>query len=446
MNMVLICNLIFYFSPYIPMSLYDLRNRTPDWLKWCINGLGTILLMNVTCISLIGLFYYGYVRDGKFVILFDFIPTYLLVFYTLSGLISILSLYIAGQSCYDSLLLGFLIAYVNSFYWELPENIFWQLKRGYHPAIIFTVLGAFPYIWLNKKLGWEKSKKNYLLVLLGWATTTFGVLTMESNVYTTPTGALYFLFCRIVCLLILIKIFVVKDVVELNPKKWVIYLKWICVYLLRGDWKLGTEMAYWDYEINYARPGGWCLPTIRRYLCICLDRISTRFMVTGREIKVLELGPGPRSRLTELYDKGMFDLVAVDPLADEFKDRLGGREFLFQACGEYMDFPPETYHLSYASNVLDHSQDIEKCLDNMVRVTKVGGLILIQGNIREGERLNWMGLHKYSTWIEDGNLMYRTKDGGDTNLTDDSRLLLAGHRERLLEGNPWYSVIYRREK
>ena len=140
--------------------------------------------------------------------MFGFIPAYLALFYSISVVLCVYVLYKKGHSYYHSLLLGFLIAYVSSFYWELPENIFWQLKRGYHPAIIFVVLGVFPYIWLDKRLGWEKNRRNIFLVILGWMSTTIGVLTMESNVYTTPTGGVYFLFCRVVCLLVLIRIFI----------------------------------------------------------------------------------------------------------------------------------------------------------------------------------------------------------------------------------------------
>ena len=212
MNLVLICNLVFYISPYVVMILYDLRDKIPNKLKKFTGNAGIVFLVCGSIYSVVSLAYYGYTKNGNYVTVFNgFIPTYLLTFYILSVLVTVVACYITNRGWYESLHLGFLISYVASFYWEVPENIFWQIKRGYHPAILLAMLGAFPYIWLNKKIGWEKTRKNISLVLLGWSTTTLGVLTLESNVYTTPIGGLYFLFCRVVCLLVLIKIFILKD-------------------------------------------------------------------------------------------------------------------------------------------------------------------------------------------------------------------------------------------
>jgi len=448
MNTVLICNMAFYLSPYVVMMTYDLRDRIPSKLKKFVSNVGMVFLISTFIYSVISLIHYGYTKNGGYVTFGGFIPTYLLTFYVLSVLISVLACYMTSYSLYESLHLGFLISYVTSFYWEVPENIFWQIKRGYHPAILLAMLGAFPYIWLNKKIGWEKNRKNMSLILFGWATTTLGVLTLKSNVYTTPTGGLYFLGCRAVCLLILVKIFVLKDIVEINPIRLLLYSMWALRYAVKGNWRLGTEIAYWDYEINHNRPEGWCLPSIAKYLYKGLDLIEKEFDINGRDIKVLELGPGPRSRLTEDYDKGRFDLVAVDPLADEFKKHLDGRDFLYQGYAETMNnaFPPESFHLSYASNSLDHTQDIQQSFQNMVDLTKVGGMIIVQGNIREGERLNWMGIHKYSIWIEDGDIIYITKDGYQFNLTENVGLTLVAHREAIKKNNQWYSIMYRKVK
>ena len=205
---VFFCNLLFYLSPYVAMILYDLSSRIPGKIKTVLSKVFGIVLGLAFLLSAIEFLILGYVNGNGFIALFDsFIPTYLALFYAVSTIFCVVILYLEGHSIYHSFLFGFLISYVNSFYWEVPENIYWQLVRGYHPAIIFVLLGAFPYIWLDKKLGWKKNRRNVLLVLLGWVTTTLGVLTLKSNIYTSPTEALYFLFCRGVCLLVLIKIF-----------------------------------------------------------------------------------------------------------------------------------------------------------------------------------------------------------------------------------------------
>lgn len=188
------------------MIMYDVSSHLPEKVKHTFRivvsiGLVTALLYALSQFMKLGM------KHSSNECLFGYIPAYLAIFYSASVLICVIVLYLKGYSYYNSLIFGFLISYISSFYWELPENIFWQLKRGYHPAIIFVLLGVFPYIWLDKKLGWKKTYKNIFLVLLGWAATTYGVLTMESNIYTTYTGTIYFLFCRVVCLIILINIF-----------------------------------------------------------------------------------------------------------------------------------------------------------------------------------------------------------------------------------------------
>lgn len=216
MNPILIYNLFFYLSPYVAMILYDFSTRTSNRSKTTISIVLSIVLGSTFIYSLVQFFILGYTKNGEFVTLFGVIPPYLVLFYTSSVILCIIILYLDGHPYYHSLFFGFLIPYISSFYWEIPENIFWQLKRGYHPTIIFILLGVFPYIWLDKKLGWERSRTNILLILLGWAVTLYGVMTMESNIYTTPAGGLYFLFSRVVGLSILIKIFVLDVSVKDN--------------------------------------------------------------------------------------------------------------------------------------------------------------------------------------------------------------------------------------
>lgn len=222
--------------------------------------------------------------------------------------------------------------------------------------------------------------------------------------------------------------------------KALMYIKWILKYTLKGNWRLGTEMGYWEEELKNKRPEGWIEP-MHEDIEPTIERLKERF---GEKIQVLELGPGPKSRLTEGYRKELFDLVAVDPLADEYKKHLGGEHFLVKGHGETVDilFPPNTFHMSYASNSLDHSSNPLKCFRNMVSLTKVGGYIMVQGNVNEGERTNWLGLHKYNMWIDEDRLMYCTKHGAPVNLAENMGLKKVAGRTMPLEGSPWFSTTY----
>jgi len=220
-NMVYICNMIFYLCPYVAMLLHDLSDKFIDKIKTLLNLITTILLGTATLFSTYKLLTLGYVTNGQWAEIFGFIPPYLALFYCLGAILTVYLFYSRGYTYYRSTYLGFILTYISSFYWELPENIYWQLKRGYHPTILFVLLAAFPYIWLNKNLGWVKNKQNVILVLLGLATTTYGVLTMPSGIYITYSGVLYFLFCRAVCLLVLIKIFIFNHEAGKNERQLV---------------------------------------------------------------------------------------------------------------------------------------------------------------------------------------------------------------------------------
>lgn len=246
MNIVYIRNMVFFLSPYLFMALFDLSPKLPVKLKklffisFWIGYL--VILLPTLYITFTKGFIIPNLAESKFLT----IPTYLIIFYLFSILVCETTYFLShGKDPWvRPICFGFLLSYVNSFYWEVPENIFWQIKWGYHPAIIFTVLGAFPYIWLNNRIGWKKTPQNILLVLFGLSTTTFGVLTMPSNIYTNVFGIWYFLFCHIVCLWVLLVIFIWK-----SPGGFWKWIKWrsclvgaiICAYIWRVKVKITGE-------------------------------------------------------------------------------------------------------------------------------------------------------------------------------------------------------------
>ena len=218
------------------------------------------------------------------------------------------------------------------------------------------------------------------------------------------------------------------------------YVKWSLRYLVRGDWALGSEMAFWEYDLKKKSEADQIEATPYDLIFV-LQLLRTRFNVM---LRVLELGPGPRSRLTLGYRDGSFDLVAIDPLAEDYKKYLGGEKFLVQGFGEEIDkmFPPETFHMGYASNVLDHSKDPAKCLRNMVSLIKCGGIIIVQGNTNEGDRSEWKGLHRFNIWLDNDKLMCRTRDGAPIDLTEGLHLRKIDEMRIDFSGNPWFSVSY----
>jgi len=230
-------------------------------------------------------------------------------------------------------------------------------------------------------------------------------------------------------------------------KLWT-YLKWTFRYLLKGDWNLGMEMGYWDFELNKIRSKGWIQEMFDEDVIPAIEYLHNRF---GKQINVFELGPGPVSRLTEGWKNGLFELVAVDPLADEYKRNFRDSPFLVNGYGEYLDtmFEKNSFHMCYASNSLDHVNIPSKCMKNLFYLTKVDGLIMIQGNVREGERTGWIGCHNYNLFLDGNKLMCEEKSGRVYDLTEglDMEKIFERHRtwsDPQNESVEWFSITYRR--
>jgi len=230
-------------------------------------------------------------------------------------------------------------------------------------------------------------------------------------------------------------------------KLW-IYFKWTFIYLLRGDYSLGMEMGYWDYELNKIRPKGWGQEMFNEDIIPVIEYLHNRF---GKQISVLELGPGPVSRLTEGWKSGLFKLTAVDPLANEYKKNFRDSPFLVNGYGEDLDkmFEKDNFHMSYASNSLDHVDIPLKTMKNLFLLTKIDGLIIIQGNVREGEHTGWTGCHGYNLFLDGDRLMCEEKSGRVYELTEGLEVEKMFERHRTWsdpknEPVEWFSITYRR--
>jgi SAM-dependent methyltransferase len=162
---------------------------------------------------------------------------------------------------------------------------------------------------------------------------------------------------------------------------------------------------------------------------IALNEIKKDFGISGKAIKCLEIGPGPRSRLTKGYDDGLFDLRAIDPLADDFKREFGGRDFLLRGRGEEIAelFKPNSIHMIYASNSIDHGDNPEQTFKGINTVLKPNGILIVCGDIKVADCNKWLGLHQHNLWMENSNLLWQNKQMRNKN---ESKIVV-NHEEYL---------------
>lgn len=109
---------------------------------------------------------------------------------------------------------------------------------------------------------------------------------------------------------------------------------------------------------------------------------------------VLDVGGGPGYFEDAFTDRGA-RYVAVD--ADAGEMRLHGRtpsRRTVQADGTKLPFPDGTFDVVYSSNVAEHVADPWRMADEMVRVTRPGGTIVLSYTLWWGP---WGG-HETSPW------------------------------------------------
>lgn len=130
------------------------------------------------------------------------------------------------------------------------------------------------------------------------------------------------------------------------------------------------------------------------------------------EISILDVGSGPLTSVAGTYPGKRIEVVAIDPLADEYVEilREAGIDapVLPIACrGEQIleKYSPGTFDIAFIANALDHSADPLVVLENMLGVVKPAGRVVLWHLRNEGERNNYFGIHFWNIECRDGRFV-----------------------------------------
>lgn len=94
-------------------------------------------------------------------------------------------------------------------------------------------------------------------------------------------------------------------------------------------------------------------------------------------------------------------------------------------CEELLKFfRKETFHIIYAQNSIDHTDNPIICINNAYHLLKDKGILFIRNNIKEGSRKNWIGLHKHDIYISKNNLFHSNHIGKTTNIFEKNKINL----------------------
>jgi ubiquinone/menaquinone biosynthesis C-methylase UbiE len=131
-------------------------------------------------------------------------------------------------------------------------------------------------------------------------------------------------------------------------------------------------------------------------------------------VSIADVGSGPFVTIGHTYPNKQIDLTPCDILAQEYSDMLDNANISPIIKIEYQNmesltYPTNKFDIVHSANALDHTSNPMKVLEEMIRICKVGGWVVIRSFTHVGERNNYRGLHEWNLDIEQGNLVLWNK-------------------------------------
>lgn len=171
----------------------------------------------------------------------------------------------------------------------------------------------------------------------------------------------------------------------------------------------------------------------------------------NKKLRLLEIGSGPTSNLASGVDRQLFDIIAIDPLADTYKMLMKKYGYDFpikplKGTGEELLklYDPFSFHIAYSQNAVDHASDPEKCISNMYKILKINGIICLKGNVREASNQGWNGLHQHDLEPFDNKLLHTDSTGKSADLIKNTGLKQICLKKTGNKPGDQYTVIYKK--
>jgi SAM-dependent methyltransferase len=173
--------------------------------------------------------------------------------------------------------------------------------------------------------------------------------------------------------------------------------------------------------------------------------------IKTKPLETLEIGSGPTSGLAWGVDRGLVNVFAIDPLAEEYKKILKKNKINYPIIprkieGEKINkyFKKNSFEITYSRNSLDHVKNPKKVFKNMINLTKSGGYIILEFRKNEGTHAKWTGLHNHNLDLEDKNISLLT-NGKRKKFLKSNKLKF---EESFSEGNKigdWKMIVFRKK-
>jgi SAM-dependent methyltransferase len=173
------------------------------------------------------------------------------------------------------------------------------------------------------------------------------------------------------------------------------------------EWKLGvaSESAFWDTWMQ-ERGGEWPEDFRKRFDPETpLDPwVAAAARSLGKEdLSILDVGSGPVPGIGYKLEGIALRITAVDPLASIYQDILTRHGLnppvppTFAPAEELSSFfEPNSFDIVHCRNALDHSFDPLRGINEMLKVVRVGGTVLLRHHQNEAENAKYNGFHHYN--------------------------------------------------
>jgi SAM-dependent methyltransferase len=176
---------------------------------------------------------------------------------------------------------------------------------------------------------------------------------------------------------------------------------------VRGrDRALAAEVAFWKswFDRSDVNVDERLDPVLTDPVVVgCLARIPRE------DVSIIDVGAGPLTTLGTQFPGKRVWLTAVDPLADQYARILRERSItppvVTERCsGEELlaRFEPECFDIAFSENALDHSVDPLPIIENMVRLVKVGGFVVLRHNLNQADSVDYATLHQWNFEEQEG--------------------------------------------
>ena len=180
-------------------------------------------------------------------------------------------------------------------------------------------------------------------------------------------------------------------------------------YLKQWFGSIDEEIKYWDFFCRQGKEvykdmwdkhveNNKALSYITEYFDAFPD---------GCEVKYIDVGSGPFSRNGIISKRLVLKTEAVDPLAavyNSLKDKYNLNNGIKIQTGfvELLDkeISANKYDIVHMSNALDHCFDPILGIYQLLRICKIGGMVLLRHNENEAERQNYTGLHQWNLSLD----------------------------------------------